>query len=142
MNRQNVLIYLNSTGNEALDCKALAIMEEYCNRKGYKIVNSLGEYTDLQGMSPCIHYMTVGMAAKKEIDYVVTISSSMLGNTDNALDILADLEDLGTFVESVADDMDDLYELLYDSSCEETEKDDELSEFFAYMKNLFETGNQ
>lgn len=86
--------------------------------------------------------MTVGMAAKKEIDYVVTISSSMLGNTDNALDILADLEDLGTFVESVADDMDDLYELLYDSSCEETEKDDELSGFLAYMKNLFEAGNQ
>lgn len=51
MNRQNVLIYLNSTGNEALDCKALAIMEEYCNRKGYKIVNSLGEFTDLRNES-------------------------------------------------------------------------------------------
>ena len=138
MNRENVIIYLNSTGDEMMDQKAIAIIEDYCNSKGYKIIKVAGEDTELGGISFLMKYAFVGLAAEGEINKVVTIGRYMIGDTNQVLEFIGMLEDYNAYVETVADDMADMYDLLFSNSSHDNGIEIEVDEFLKSIALLFD----
>lgn len=141
MNRENVIIYLNSTGDMMVDQKAVEIAEDFCKARGYNVVNCVGEDTRFEGISFPMKYMLVGLAAEEKINTVVTIGSFMLGDTDKALDVIDVLEDYNVYVETVADDMSDMYELLFVGNPKSEENEPGVEEFLASLASLFSKDN-
>ena len=136
MNRENVIIYLNSTGDKAIDQNAAKIAEDFCKRRGYKVLSCVGEDTKFEGISFPMKYMLVGLAAEEKIDTVITIGSFMLGDTDKILDLIDSLETYSVYVETVAEDMDDYYDLLL-NSCEAENVNPNAEEFVSSLATLF-----
>lgn len=141
MNRENVIIYLNSTGDMMVDQKVVAIAEDFCKARRYNVVNCVGEDTRFDGISFPMKYMLVGLAAEENIDKVVSIGSFMLGDTDKVLDFIDVLEDYNVYVETVADDMSDMYELLFAGNSKFEENESCVDEFLASLASLFSKDN-
>ena len=88
-NKVKAMIYMNYTGNEALDGKAMSILEKYCEKQGYEIVVGFGEDTDREGISEPVKFMMVGLAVEKQVDVIVTMFSEMISdNYDGNVEIL------------------------------------------------------
>lgn len=141
MDRENVIIYLNSTGDMMVDQKAVEIAEDFCKARGYNVVNCIGEDTRFDGISFPMKYMLVGLAAEEKIDKVISIGSFMLGDTDKVLDLIDVLEDYNVYVETVADDMSDMYELLFAGNPKSEENEPGVDEFLASLASLFSKDN-
>lgn len=141
MNRENVIIYLNSTGDMMVDQKAVSIAKDFCKARGYNVVNCVGEVTGFEGISYPMKYMLVGLAAEEKIDKVISIGSFMLGDTDKVLDLIDVLEDYNVYVETVADDMSDMYELLFAGNPKSEENEPGVDEFLASLASLFSKDN-
>lgn len=141
MNRENVIIYLNSTGDMMVDQKAVEIAEDFCKARGYNVVNCIGEDTRFDGISFPMKYMLVGLAAEEKIDKVISIGSFMLGDTDKVLDFIDVLEDYNVYVETVVDDMSDMYELLFACNPKSEENESGVDEFLASLASLFSKDN-
>ena len=141
MDRENVIMYLNSTGDMMVDQKAVEIAEDFCKARGYNVVNCVGEVTGFEGISYPMKYMLVGLAAEEKIDKVISIGSFMLGDTDKVLDLIDVLEDYNVYVETVADDMSDMYELLFAGNPKSEENEPGVDEFLASLASLFSKDN-
>ena len=141
MDRENVIMYLNSTGDMMVDQKAVEIAEDFCKARGYNVVNCIGEDTRFDGISFPMKYMLVGLAAEEKIDKVISIGSFMLGDTDKVLDLIDVLEDYNVYVETVADDMSDMYELLFAGNPKSEENEPGVDEFLASLASLFSKDN-
>lgn len=138
MERIKVLLYINCTSTEEIDKKGFEVLERYCERKGYEPVMSFGEDTELTGMSHPVKFMCVGLGATHAIDRVITMCSGMIGAENNSiLEALEMLENQAVFVETVADDMDEFYELLYSDGESECTVCNEESAFMEFVKNIF-----
>jgi len=110
MDKLKALIYLNQTGNEALDQKAMDMLYRYCEKNDYEPVIAFGEDTSMEGISTPIKYMLIGLAAESQIDIVVTMFSEMISKkADKVLDVISFLDDYEVSVETIADDMDEFY---------------------------------
>ena len=142
MNRENVIIYLNSTGDMMVDQKAVEIAEDFCKARGYNVVNCVGEATRFDGISFPMKYMFVGLAAEEKIDKVVTIGSFMLGDTDKVLDLIDVLEDYNVYAETVADDMSDKYDLLFAGTTKSEENEPDVEDFLDSLASLFSSRNE
>ena len=138
MERTKVLLYINCIDKDEIDKKGFEVLESYCERKGYEPVMSFGEDTELTGMSHPVKFMCVGLGATHTIDRVVTMCSGMVGaDTNSVLEALGMMEDQDVFVETVADDMDEFYELLYSNGASECTCCNEESAFMEFVKNIF-----
>ena len=124
MDRINVLIYLNSTGDEALDKQAMAAMELMCKGYNYNIVHGVIDFTDDGTMSQPIRNMILGYAVTGEIEGVLTIAREMIGDDDKALDFTSMMDDYGVVVETAADDMDCIYYRMLTRECEDLHDED------------------
>lgn len=142
MNRENVIIYLNSTGDMMVDQKSVAFAEDFCKARGYNVVNCVGEDTRFEGISFPMKYMLVGLAAEEQIDKVITIGSFMLGDTDKVLGLIDVLEDYNVYVETVADDMSDMYELLFAGTLRLKENEPSVDDFLDLLASLFNSRNE
>lgn len=142
MNRENVIIYLNSTGDMMVDQKAVEIAEDFCKARGYNVVNCVGEDTRFDEISFPMKYMFVGLAAEEKIDKVVTIGSFMLGDTDKVLDLIDVLEDYNVYAETVADDMSDKYDLLFAGTTKSEENESDVEDFLDSLASLFSSRNE
>ena len=138
MERTKVLLYINCIDKDEIDKKEFEVLESYCERKGYEPVMSFEENTDLTGMSHPVKFMCVGLGATHTIDRVITMCSGMVGKDINSvLKALEMMENQGVFVETVADDLDEFYELLYSDGVSECSCSDEDSAFMEFVKNVF-----
>ena len=86
------VIYISGTMNETVDNMVVRVIERYCEKHGYEIAALLGESSQ-SGMSMPMKYSFIGMAEVEDIDTVVTLSSAMVGTTDDeimeTIDLLA-----------------------------------------------------
>lgn len=115
MDNIRAMIYINHTGNDALDNKAAEIMKQYCDTKGYEIVVIFGEDTDKTGVSEPTKYMLAGLAAEKQIDVVITMFSQMLAdNIEDTIALLAKLLEYDVMAETIKDDLDDYYDIVFE----------------------------
>ena len=110
-----------------VDQKAVSIAEDFCKARGYNVVNCVGEVTGFEGISYPMK--------------VISIGSFMLGDTDKVLDLIDVLEDYNVYVETVADDMSDMYELLFAGNPKSEENEPGVDEFLASLASLFSKDN-
>ena len=106
------VIYISGTMNETVDNMVVRVIERYCEKHGYEIAALLGESSQ-SGMSMPMKYSFIGMAEVEDIDTVVTLSSAMVGTTDDeimeTIDLLAHY---GITVETAKEDMSAYYDAL------------------------------
>lgn len=138
MNREKAIIYVNCTGNEQIDQKATKILQNYCNGKNYEIVNTFGEDTGFEGLSFPMKYAFVGLATEHMIDKVITIGRFMLGDQETALEFIRLLEDHDVLVESVTNDMEAMYDLLYERMEQSEKRVPDVNDFVEAMTALFQ----
>lgn len=138
MDKRKALIYLNQTGNEAIDQKSLDIVTKHCETHGCEPVIAFTEYTELTGMSVPVKYMSIGLMESEKIDVVVTLMSSMIGESaDAVIETIGLFEEHDLYVETVAKDMDSFYEQLFETQeCNSYDSDDE-EDFIEFMSGLF-----
>lgn len=130
MDKIKALIYLNQTGDEALDQAALDVMHRYCERQNYDVVIAFGEETDKTGLSDPVEYMLIGLAAECQIDVVVTMFSEMVSmDVEAVIGFLSIMDDYGIAVETVTNDLEALYtEMFTAKHYEQTHEDAQLNE--------------
>lgn len=121
------VIYINGTMNETVDNMVVRVIERYCEKHGYEIAALLGESSQ-SGMSMPMKYSFIGMAEVEDIDTVVTLSSAMVGTTDDeimeTIDLLAHY---GIMVETAKEDMSAYYDALGSDGycgCDDSSMDD------------------
>lgn len=121
------VIYINGTMNETVDNMVVRVIERYCEKHGYEIAALLGESSQ-SGMSMPMKYSFIGMAEVEDIDTVVTLSSAMVGTTDDeimeTIDLLAHY---GITVETAKEDMSAYYDALGSDGycgCDDSSMDD------------------
>ena len=113
-NKVKAMIYMNYTGNAALDKKAMDILEKHCEKQGYKIVVGFGEDTDREGISEPVEFMMVGLAVEKQVDVIVTMFSEMISdNYDGTVEVLSKLLGYNVLFETVKNDLDDYYDEVF-----------------------------
>ena len=118
-NKVKAMIYMNNTGNEALDGKAMSILEKYCEKKGYEIAVGFGEDTDREGISEPVKFMMVGLAVEKQVDVIVTMFSEMISdNYDGTVEILSKLLGYNVMFETVQDDLNDYYDEAFEQEAD------------------------
>ena len=110
-NKVKAMIYMNYTGNETLDSKAMSILEKYCEKQGYEIVVGFGEDTGREGISEPVKFMMVGLAVEKKVDVIVTVFSEMISDSyEGTVEVLSKLLGYNVMFETVQDDLDDYYD--------------------------------
>ena len=121
------VIYISGTMNETVDNMVVRVIERYCEKHGYEIAALLGESSQ-SGMSMPMKYSFIGMAEVEDIDTVVTLSSAMVGTTDDeimeTIDLLAHY---GITVETAKEDMAAYYDALGNDGycgCDDSSMDD------------------
>ena len=121
------VIYISGTINETVDNMVVRVIERYCEKHGYEIAALLGESSQ-SGMSMPMKYSFIGMAEVEDIDTVVTLSSAMVGTTDDeimeTIDLLAHY---GITVETAKEDMSAYYDALGSDGycgCDDSSMDD------------------
>ena len=121
------VIYIGGTMNETVDNMVVRVIERYCEKHGYEIAALLGESSQ-SGMSMPMKYSFIGMAEVEDIDTVVTLSSAMVGTTDDeimeTIDLLAHY---GITVETAKEDMSAYYDALGSDGycgCDDSSMDD------------------
>lgn len=121
------VIYISGTMNETVDNMVVRVIERYCEKHGYEIAALLGESSQ-SGMSMPMKYSFIGMAEVEDIDTVVTLSSAMVGTTDDeimeTIDLLAHY---GITVETAKEDMSAYYDALGSDGyygCDDSSMDD------------------
>ena len=121
------VIYISGTMNETVDNMVVRVIERYCEKHGYEIAALLGESSQ-SGMSMPMKYSFIGMAEVEDIDTVVTLSSAMVGTTDDeimeTIDLLAHY---GITVETAKEDMSAYYDALGSGGycgCDDSSMDD------------------
>ena len=115
------VIYISGTMNETVDNMVVRVIERYCEKHGYEIAAQ-------SGMSMPMKYSFIGMAEVEDIDTVVTLSSAMVGTTDDeimeTIDLLAHY---GITVETAKEDMSAYYDALGSDGycgCDDSSMDD------------------
>ena len=121
------VIYISGTTNETVNNMIAEVLERYCEKHEYEIVALLGENSQA-GMSMPMKYSFIGMAEVEDIDTVVTLSSAMVGTTDDeimeTIDLLAHY---GITVETAKEDMSAYYDALGSDGycgCDDSSMDD------------------
>ena len=121
------VIYISGTTNETVNNMIAEVLERYCEKHEYEIVALLGENSQA-GMSMPMKYSFIGMAEVEDIDAVVTLSSAMVGTTDDeimeTIDLLAHY---GIMVETAKEDMSAYYDALGSDGycgCDDSSMDD------------------
>lgn len=121
------VIYISGTTNETVNNMIAEVLERYCEKHEYEIVALLGESSQ-SGMSMPMKYSFIGMAEVEDIDTVVTLSSAMVGTTDDeimeTIDLLAHY---GITVETAKEDMSAYYDALGSDGycgCDDSSMDD------------------
>lgn len=121
------VIYISGTTNETVNNMIVEVLERYCEKHEYEIVALLGENSQA-GMSMPMKYSFIGMAEVEDIDTVVTLSSVMVGTTDDeimeTIDLLAHY---GITVETAKEDMSAYYDALGSygyCGCDDSSMDD------------------
>lgn len=121
------VIYISGTTNETVNNMIAEVLERYCEKHEYEIVALLGENSQA-GMSMPMKYSFIGMAEVEDIDAVVTLSSAMVGTTDDeimeTIDLLAHY---GITVETAKEDMAAYYDALGSDGycgCDDSSMDD------------------
>ena len=121
------VIYISGTMNETVDNMVVRVIARYCEKHGYEIAALLGESSQ-SGMSMPMKYSFIGMAEVEDIDTVVTLSSAMVGTTDDeimeTIDLLAHY---GITVETAKEDMSAYYDALGSDGycgCDDSSMDD------------------
>ena len=121
------VIYISGTMNETVDNMVVRVIERYCEKHGYEIAALLGGSSQ-SGMSMPMKYSFIGMAEVEDIDTVVTLSSAMVGTTDDeimeTIDLLAHY---GITVETAKEDMAAYYDALGSDGycgCDDSSMDD------------------
>ena len=121
------VIYISGTTNETVNNMIAEVLERYCEKHEYEIVALLGENSQA-GMSIPMKYSFIGMAEVEDIDTVVTLSSAMVGTTDDeimeTIDLLAHY---GITVETAKEDMSAYYDALGSDGycgCDDSSMDD------------------
>ena len=121
------VIYISGTMNETVDNMVVRVIERYCEKHGYEIAALLGESSQ-SGMSMPMKYSFIGMAEVEAIDTGVTLSSAMVGTTDDeimeTIDLLAHY---GITVETAKEDMSAYYDALGSDGycgCDDSSMDD------------------
>ena len=135
------VIYIIGTMNETVDNMVVRVIERYCEKHGYEIAALLGESSQ-SGMSMPMKYSFIGMAEVEDIDTVVTLSSAMVGTTDDeimeTIDLLAHY---GITVETAKEDMSAYYDALGSDGycgCNDCYADD--SELVEELDRIFRSG--
>ena len=106
------------------------------------MLNCVGEDTRFEGISFSMKYMLVGLAAEEQIDKVITIGNFMLGDADKVLELIDVLEDYNVYVETVADDMSDMYALLFVGTLKSEENEPSVGDFLDLLASLFNSRNE
>lgn len=143
MDKLNALIYLNHTGNEELDQKAMDMLHRYCEMNDYEPIMAFGEDTCMNGISTPVKYMMIGLAAESQIDIVVTMFSEMISKQDDkVIDVISFLDNYDVSVETVADDMDEYYYEMFETKSYSSDSEEHLadSEIMSRMTSCFADG--
>lgn len=131
---RKALIYMNCTGDEKVDDLAINTMKQYCEANDMEVIVAFGEDTQMTGLSQPGFFTCVGMAATDQIDVVVTMMAEMISSEfDDIMNALGWFRQFGVDVETLNDDIEDYYDLIYEAEeaeemCCDCEQTDNLME--------------